>query len=82
MEGSINTRVNVDEKKDVFLLVQQLLRRIGYCDGPIDSDPYRAQVGLISYKQVKGFKGIAKVCIEGASNLLYDCESSWKSASE
>lgn len=55
-EGSINTSVKVDEKKDVFRLVQQLLRRIGYYDGPMDADPFRTQEALSNYKQDKGFK--------------------------
>lgn len=55
-EGSINTSVKVDEKQEVFRLVQQLLRRIGYYVGPIDADPIRTREALSKYKQDKGFK--------------------------
>lgn len=55
-EGSINTSLKVDEKQDVFRLIQQLLQRIGYYDGPIDADPIRTRVALSNYKQYKGFK--------------------------
>lgn len=57
-EGSINTSIKVDEKEDVFRLVQQLLRRIGYYDGPIDADPFRTQETLKNYKLDKGFKDV------------------------
>ncbi len=55
-EGSINTNVRVEEKTEIFRLIQQLLRRIGHYDGPIDADPARARVALVAYKQAKGFQ--------------------------
>lgn len=55
-EGSINTNVRVEEKTEIFRLIQQLLRRIGHYDGPIDADPGRARAALVAYKQAKGFQ--------------------------
>lgn len=55
-EGSINTNVRVEEKTEIFRLIQQLLRRIGHYDGPIDADPARARAALVAYKQAKGFQ--------------------------
>jgi hypothetical protein len=54
-EGSINTNIRVAEKSEVFRLLQQLLQRIGYYDGPIDADPDRTREALRKYKQAKGF---------------------------
>ena len=54
-EGSINTNIRVAEKAEVFQLLQQLLQRIGYYDGPIDADPDRTREALKKYKQAKGF---------------------------
>lgn len=54
-EGSINTNIRVEEKSEVFRLLQQLLQRIGYYDGPIDADPARTREALKKYKQAKGF---------------------------
>jgi uncharacterized coiled-coil protein SlyX len=54
-EGSINTNIRVEEKSEVFRLLQQLLQRIGYYDGPIDADPPRTREALKKYKQAKGF---------------------------
>ncbi len=55
-EGSINTNVRVEEKNEVFRLIQQLLRRIGHYEGPIDGDAARAREALVRYKQAKGFQ--------------------------
>lgn len=55
-EGSINTNVKVNDKKDTFLLVQELLMRIGYYNGAIDGNPITAQKALIEYKKAKNFK--------------------------
>jgi len=55
-EGSINTKVNVEKKKEVFRLLQKILSRIGHYPGPVDADPDRSRMALIEYKKEKAFK--------------------------
>ena len=55
-EGSINLEIRVQEKTEVFRLIQELLRRIGYYQGEIDAEPKRAREALRAYKIAKGFK--------------------------
>jgi septal ring factor EnvC (AmiA/AmiB activator) len=55
-DGSINTKIRVQEKTDVFRLIQEVLTRIRYYQGEIDADPARAREALRTYKIAKGFK--------------------------
>jgi hypothetical protein len=55
-DGSINTEIRIQEKAEVFRLIQELLRRIGHYQGEIDTDPGRAREALRAYKIAKGFK--------------------------
>ena len=55
-DGSINTYIKVEEKKKVFFLLQGLLRRIGYYDGPMDGDALRTSRALIQYKKNRGLE--------------------------
>jgi len=55
-DGSINTYIKIEEKKRVFFLLQGLLRRIGYYDGPMDGDALRTSQALIEYKKNRGLE--------------------------
>jgi hypothetical protein len=55
-DGSINTEIRVEEKTEVFRLIQILLRRLGYFSGDIDADPIRSRDALVDYKKRKDFK--------------------------
>ncbi|MFQ5443861.1 MAG: hypothetical protein ACE5EK_04505 [Nitrospinales bacterium] len=55
-DRSISLEVKVEEKEEIFRLVQELLQKIGYYDGPIDADPLRTREALRKYKEDKGFK--------------------------
>jgi len=55
-DGSINTEIRIEEKAEVFRLIQELLRRIGFYQGEVDGDPIQVREALRAYKIAKGFK--------------------------
>jgi len=55
-DGSINTHIKIEEKKKIFFLLQGLLRRIGYYEGPMDGDALRTSQALIMYKKNRGLE--------------------------
>lgn len=50
LENTINLKHETDKKIDVYLLIQKILQRIGYYQGPLDGDPLKTQDSLKNYK--------------------------------
>jgi len=50
LENTINLKHEVDQRTDIYLLIQKILQRLGYYLGPLDGDPLKTQDSLKNYK--------------------------------